>query len=120
LQQLRAPWRFTFPDPVAHRSVSAGGCLSGTEDLVDSPSHLRHYINRRIGMKLPQHSLLLRCFAAKILTKAEACLLHPQPKLFTLLKLRNKKELWQSKEKFSTSFKKQEIQSSDGQSTFHS
>jgi hypothetical protein len=41
------------------------------------------------------------------LTKAEACLLHPQPKLFTLLKLRNKKELRQSKEKFSTSFKKQ-------------
>jgi hypothetical protein len=120
LQQLRAPWRFTFPDPVAHRSVSAGGCLSGTEDLDDSPSHLWHYINRRIGVKLPQHSLLLRCFAAKILTKAEACLLHPQPKLFTLLKLRNKKELWQSKEKFSTSFKKQEIQSSDGQSTFHS
>jgi hypothetical protein len=54
------------------------------------------------------------------LTKAEACLLHPQPKLFTLLKLRNKKELQQSKEKFSTSFKKQEIQLSDGQSAFHS
>jgi hypothetical protein len=118
LQQLRAPWRFTFSDPVAHRSVSAGGCLSGAEDLDDSPSHLRHYINRRVGVKLPQHSLLLHCFAAKILTKAEACLLHPQPKLFT--KLRNKKELRQSNEKFSTSFKKQEIQSSDGQSAFHS
>jgi hypothetical protein len=99
---------------VAHRSVSAGGCLSGAEDLDDSPSLLRHYINRRVGVKLPQHSLLLRCFAAKILTKAEACLLHPQPKLFILLKLRNKKELRQSEEKFSTSFEKQEIQSSDG------
>jgi hypothetical protein len=78
--------------------VSAGDCLFGAEDLDDSPSHLRHYINRRVGVKLPQHSLLLRCFAAKILTKAEACLLHPEPKLFSLLKLRNKKELRQSKE----------------------
>jgi hypothetical protein len=83
---------------VAHRSVSAGDCLLSAEDLDDSPSHLRHYINRRVGVKLPQHSLLLRCFAAKILTKAEACLLLPQPKLFSLLKLRNKKELQQSKE----------------------
>jgi hypothetical protein len=106
LQQLRAPWRFTFSDPVAHHTVSVGDCLFGAEDLDDSPSHLRHYINRRVGVKLPQHSLLLHCFAAKILTKAEACLLHPQPKLFTLLKLRNKKELRQSKEKISTSFKK--------------
>ena len=120
MQQLRAPLRFTFSDPVAHRSVSAGDCLFGAEDLDDSPSHLRHYINRRVGVKLPQHSLLLHCFAAKKLTKAEACLLHPQPKLFTLLKLRNKKELRQSKEKVSTSFKKQKIQSSDGQSAFHS
>jgi hypothetical protein len=76
--------------------VSAGGCLSGAEDLDDSPSHLRHYINRRVDVKLPHHSLLLRCFAAKILTKAEACLLHPYPKLFVLLKLCNKKELKQS------------------------
>jgi hypothetical protein len=90
LQQLRTLWRFTFSNPVAHRSVSAGGCLSGAEDLDDSPSHLRHYINKLVGVKLPQHSLLLHYFAAKILTKAEACLLHPQPKLFTLLKLRNK------------------------------
>jgi hypothetical protein len=94
---------------MTHRSVSAGGCLSGAKDLDHSPSHLRHYINKRVGVKLPHHSLLLHCFAAKILTKAEACLL-----------LRNKKELRQSKEKFSTSFKKQEIQSSDGQSAFHS
>jgi hypothetical protein len=67
--------------------------LSGAKDLDDSPSHLRHYINRRVGVKLTHHSLLLHCFAAKILTKAEACLLHPQPKLFTLLKLRKKKKL---------------------------
>jgi hypothetical protein len=100
--------------------VSAGGCLSGAEGLDDSPSHLQHYINKRVGVKLPQHLLLLHCFAAKILTKTEACLQHPQPKIFTLLKLRNKKELRRSKEKFSTSFKKQEFQSSDSQSAFHS
>jgi hypothetical protein len=81
LHQLCAPWRFTFLDPVAHCSVSAGDCLFGAEDLDDPPSHLKHYINRRVGVKLPQHSLLLHCFAAKKLTKAEACLLHPQPKL---------------------------------------
>jgi hypothetical protein len=52
--------------------------------------------------------LLLHCFSAKILTKVEACLLHLQPKLFTLLKLCKKKELRQSKENFSTLFKKQE------------
>jgi hypothetical protein len=100
--------------------VSASDCLFCAEDLDDSPSHLRHYINRRVGVKLPHHSLLLHCFAAKKLTKAEACLLHPQLKLFTLLKLRNKKELQQSKEKFSTSFKKQKNQSSDDQSAFYS
>jgi hypothetical protein len=32
----------------------------------DSPSFLQHYINKRVGVKLPQHSLLLHCFAAKI------------------------------------------------------
>jgi hypothetical protein len=105
---------------MAHRLVSAGDYLFGAEDLDDSPSHPRHYINRRVGVKLSQHSLLLHCFVAKILTKVEACLLHPEPKLFTLLKLCNKKELRQSKEKFSTSFKKQKIQSSDSQSVFHS
>jgi hypothetical protein len=76
---------------VAHRSVSAGDCLSGAEDLNDLPSHLWHYINRWVGVKLSQHSLLLHCFATKTLTKAEACLLHLHPKLFVLLKLRNKK-----------------------------
>jgi hypothetical protein len=72
LQQLRAPWRFTFADLVAHRSMSVGGCFSGAEDLDDLPSHLRRYINRRVGVKLPQHSLLLYCCAIKNLTIAEA------------------------------------------------
>jgi hypothetical protein len=57
---------------VAHHLVNAGDCLFGAGDLVDSPSHLRHYINRRVGVKLPQHSLLLHCFAAKFLVIAEA------------------------------------------------
>jgi hypothetical protein len=72
LQQLHAPQRFTFSDPVAHRSVSAGDCLFGAGDLDDLPSHLRHYINRQVGVKLQQHSFLLHCFAAKILAIAEA------------------------------------------------
>jgi hypothetical protein len=57
---------------VAHCSASAGDCLLGAGDLDDSPSPLQHYINRRVGVKLPQHSLLLHCFAAKILAIAEA------------------------------------------------
>jgi hypothetical protein len=72
LQQLRVPWRFTLSDPVAHRSASAGDCLFGAGDLDDLPSHLRHYINRQVGVKLPHHSLVLHCFAAKNLTTAEA------------------------------------------------
>jgi hypothetical protein len=72
LQHLRAPWRFTFSDPVAHRSVSAGDCLFGAGDLDNLPSHLRHYINRRVGVKLPHHPLLLHCFAAKNLAIAKA------------------------------------------------
>src|SRR5688572_13226006 len=50
-----------------------GPPFSGCEQLFawcknpdDSPSYLQHYINRRVGVKLPQHSLLLLCFAAKI------------------------------------------------------
>jgi hypothetical protein len=54
-------------------------------------------------VKLPQHSLLLHCFAAKLLTKTKACLLHPQLKLFTLLKLCSKKKLRQDRQKISTS-----------------
>jgi hypothetical protein len=93
MQQLHASWRFTFSGFVVQRSVGASGCLSGAKELTVLPSHLRHYINRRVGVKLPHHSLLLHCFAAKNLTIAEDCLLHRQSKLFILLKLRNKKEL---------------------------
>jgi hypothetical protein len=96
MQRLRVSLRFTFSGSVAHHSVGAGDCSSDAEDFDDSPSHLRHYINRPVGVKLPQHSLLLHCFAAKNLTIAKACLLHPQPKLFIFLKLCNKKELRQS------------------------
>src|SRR5688572_28635325 len=50
-----------------------GPPFSGCEQLFawcknpdDSPSYLQHYINRQVGVKLPQHSLLLHCFATKI------------------------------------------------------
>jgi hypothetical protein len=39
--------------------------LSGYERLDDSPSHLQHYINRRVGVKLPHHLLPLHCCAAE-------------------------------------------------------
>jgi hypothetical protein len=44
------------------------GCgrqFSGCERLDDLPSHLQHYINRWVGVKLPQHLLLLHCCATK-------------------------------------------------------
>jgi hypothetical protein len=96
MQQLRASWRFTFSGSVGPPFSGCGRLFVRCEDFDDLPPHLQHYINRRVGVKLPQHSLLLHCFAAKNLTIAEACLLHRQPKLFILLKLRNKKELRQS------------------------
>jgi hypothetical protein len=54
--------------PLTHYGPSFSGCgrlFSGCERLDDLPSHLQHYINRRVGVKLPQHLLLLHCCAAK-------------------------------------------------------
>jgi hypothetical protein len=42
-----------------------GRLFSGCERLDDLPSHLQHYINKRVGVKLPQHLLLLHCCAAE-------------------------------------------------------
>jgi hypothetical protein len=42
-----------------------GRLFNGCDHLVDLPSHLQHYIYRRVGVKLPQHLLLLHCCAAK-------------------------------------------------------
>jgi hypothetical protein len=42
-----------------------GWLFSGCERLDDSPSHLQHYIHRRVGVKLPQHLLLLHCCDAE-------------------------------------------------------
>jgi hypothetical protein len=42
-----------------------GWLFSGCERLDDSPSHLQHYINRRVVVKLPQHLLLLYYCAAE-------------------------------------------------------
>jgi hypothetical protein len=47
--------------PFSERERLFGGC----KWLDDSPSHLQHYINRRVGVKLPQHSLLSYCCAAE-------------------------------------------------------
>jgi hypothetical protein len=53
---------------LAHYGPPFSGCgrlFSGCERLDDLPSHLQHYINIRVGVKLPQHLLLLHCCAAK-------------------------------------------------------
>jgi hypothetical protein len=88
LQEAEGP-KNTFPELVVEKRYSfrarsgptmqvhyfgfCGPPCSGCEQLFawcknpdDSPSYLQHYINRRVGVKLPQHSLLLHCFAAKI------------------------------------------------------
>jgi hypothetical protein len=52
---------------LAHYGPPFSGCgrlFSGCERLDDLPSYLQHYINRRVGVKLPQHLLLLHCCAA--------------------------------------------------------
>jgi hypothetical protein len=53
---------------LAHCGPPFSGCgrlFSGCERLDDSPSHLQHYINRRVGVKLPHHLLLLHYCAAE-------------------------------------------------------
>jgi hypothetical protein len=53
---------------LAHYGPPFRGCgrlFSMCERLADSPSHLQHYINRRVGVKLPHHLLLLHCCAAE-------------------------------------------------------
>jgi hypothetical protein len=51
-----------YGPPVSGYGRLFGGC----ERLDDSPSHLQHYINRRVGVKLPQHLLpLFYCAAEK-------------------------------------------------------
>ena len=70
VQRVRATWRFTFPPTTLYKQT--GRCEVTTTFIA------------------------IALFAAKILTKAEACSLLPQPKLFILLKLCNEKELQQS------------------------
>jgi hypothetical protein len=53
---------------LTHYGPPFSGCgrlFSVCERLGDSPSHLQYYINRRVGVKLPQHLLLLHCCAAE-------------------------------------------------------
>jgi hypothetical protein len=53
---------------LGHYGPPFSGCgrlFGGCERLDDSPSHLQHYINRRVGVKLPHHLLLLFYRAAE-------------------------------------------------------
>jgi hypothetical protein len=87
----------------------------------DSPSHLRHYINRRVGVKLPQHLLLLHCFATKNWTIAEACSSHSTEAPLLVL-LRHKKKSFEKIKKLkksTTSSKTVRNSSSNGKGTFH-
>jgi hypothetical protein len=40
-------------DLMIHLLAHCGPLFNGCGRLDDSPSHLRHYINRRVGVKLP-------------------------------------------------------------------
>jgi hypothetical protein len=87
LQETEGP-KNTFPELVVEKRYSfrarsgptiqvhyfglCGPPRNGCEQLFawcknpdDSPSYLQRYINSQVGMKLPQHSLLLHRFAAK-------------------------------------------------------
>jgi hypothetical protein len=57
-----------------------GRLFSGCNRLVDLPSHLQHYIYRRVGVKLPQHLLLLHCCAAEKFDHSRS--------LFTILQIK--------------------------------
>jgi hypothetical protein len=97
LQEAEGP-KNTFPELVVEKRYNfrarsgptmqvryfgfCGPPHSGCEQLFawcknpdDSPSYLRHYINRQVGVKLPQHSLLLHCFAAKIFNHSRSLIL---------------------------------------------
>jgi hypothetical protein len=76
------------PTVQVHYSGFCGPPFSGCEQLFawcknpdDSPSYLQHYINKRVGVKLPQHSLLLHCFAAKIFNHSRSFDFRIQTKL---------------------------------------
>jgi hypothetical protein len=60
---------------LAHCGPPFSGCgrlFSGWERLDDLPSHLHHYINRRVGVKLPHFSYYCTIVLLKNLTIAEA------------------------------------------------
>jgi hypothetical protein len=89
--------------------------------LDNSPSHLWHYINKRVGVKLPQHSLLLQCFAAKNLTIAEACSSHSTEAPLSVLLHHKRKSFGKIKKlkKSTTLSKTVRNSSSNGKGMFH-
>jgi hypothetical protein len=61
---------------LAHYGPPFSGCgrlFSGCERLDDLPSHLQHYINGRVGVKLPQHLFTIALLCCRKFW--------PQPKL---------------------------------------
>jgi hypothetical protein len=111
VQCIRAIWRFTFQTP-------SGPPFSGCGRFGGSPSHLQHYINRRIGVELPQHSLPLHCYAVKKFNHSRS--------FFTALSSEHHHlELTLSKDRASSKLQKRNINfvkttknPSDGQSAF--
>jgi hypothetical protein len=73
---------------LGHYGPPFSGCgrlLGGCERLDDSPSHLQHYINKRVGVKLPQHYCYCSVVLPKKMTTAKAYSPYSQSKhRFTL------------------------------------
>jgi hypothetical protein len=99
------PCEFTILVFAVHRSAGASNRLPGVKVPDGSPSSLQHYINRLVGVKLPHHSLLLHCCAAKIFNHSRSSTLgfRRSSNLVSASseeKLRQKKRLFNSREIF--------------------
>jgi hypothetical protein len=112
LQQLHAPWQFTFSDSGAHRSVSAGDCLPGVENLDDSPSHLRHLYKQIDRCEVTTAFIAIALFCYQNIDHSRSYLV-----CSSFVK---RKRFGKVKKNFQLHSKKQRVQSPDGQSAFHS
>jgi hypothetical protein len=104
------PCEFTILAFAVHRSAGVSNHLSGVKIPDNSPFFLQHYINRLVGVKLPQHSLLLHCCVAKIFNHSRSSTLgfRQSSNLVSASseeKLRQKKRLFNSREIFSRNLK---------------
>jgi hypothetical protein len=64
-QRIRTTWRLASQAPSGPPFSGCVRLFSGCGRLGDLPSYLQHYINRRVSVKLPQHSLPLHCCAVE-------------------------------------------------------